>query len=358
MYSLNNTTKTKRTHTKQKKPHTQTVNGWQVASKIPTGRSISHYMYWDQNATRCLIRLRGERELDFDGNNGRKGQMWMEISDRMAEQGYDFGVEKVSKKWHNIMMTYHKNVKKKQQHGRVNWEYFQDLEMYYQGRNSSGTPDMVDQHGLSDDSLDASDLVVTEHAMASTSGIEMNETEVSEDASPMSRDSANESPQLLIRPTTSKRNSISAAETEVAGGSSSSLKRSHHQFYAEELKFEPHLLDHQQHQQPQNKKPRAGKIGKTTALKMLLEAELENGSGDGETAADGDINNSSSNNSNWIREYLQRKLELERERLKNQQDRHRDRMNFQKMTLMVQEKMEKSKVDALRSLTDVINRLT
>lgn len=319
-----------------------------LASQIPTGRTSTHYMYWDQEATRCLIRLRGERELEFDGNNGRKGQMWMEISDRMAQHGYDFGVEKVSKKWHNIMMTYNKNVKKKRDHGRVNWEYFQDLEVYYHGRNGYETPEIGEHHGLSDDSLDASELVVTEHAtMANASGCEP--TDAADEASPYSRESASNSP-LLIRPMETQ------PQRSYEGSASSSSGKRSHSFIANngEVKLE--------HQLPP-KKPRAAKMSKAVALQLLLDAEAGNQDHQDDCGGD-DIQTPSNNggigdtNSPWIRDYLQRKLELERERIKNQQDRHRDRMNFQKMTLMVQEKMEKSKVEALRSLIDVINRLT
>lgn len=59
----------------------------------------------------------------------------------------------------------------------------------------------------------------------------------------------------------------------------------------------------------------------------------------------------------WWKEYFDKKLELEREKLKREQERHKDNMNFQKMALMLQEKVEKVKVEAINNLTNAITKL-
>lgn len=59
----------------------------------------------------------------------------------------------------------------------------------------------------------------------------------------------------------------------------------------------------------------------------------------------------------WWKAYFERKLEVEREKMKLAQDRHRDNMNFQKMALMLQERVEKVKVEAINSLTSAIAKL-
>lgn len=59
----------------------------------------------------------------------------------------------------------------------------------------------------------------------------------------------------------------------------------------------------------------------------------------------------------WWKDYLEKKLELDREKMKREQERHKDNMNFQKMTLMLQEKVEKIKVDAINNLTNAITKL-
>lgn len=59
----------------------------------------------------------------------------------------------------------------------------------------------------------------------------------------------------------------------------------------------------------------------------------------------------------WWRDYLERKLDMEKEKMRREEDRHRDLMNFRKMSIMLQEKTEKVKVDALNGLTTAITKL-
>lgn len=56
--------------------------------------------------------------------------------------------------------------------------------------------------------------------------------------------------------------------------------------------------------------------------------------------------------------YLDKKLDIQREKMRREDARHKDKMNFQKMTLMLQEKMEKSRIEAINNLTNAINRMT
>lgn len=80
---------------------------------------------WTPEATRLLIQLRAERDADFESSGARKSQLWFEICNKMRESGYDFTPGKVSKKWHNITITYQKNTEKDP--GSVNWEFFNDM---------------------------------------------------------------------------------------------------------------------------------------------------------------------------------------------------------------------------------------
>lgn len=93
---------------------------------------LTNGLYWTSEATRLLIKLRIERDADFESGAGRKSQIWMEICNKMREAGYDFTPEKVSKKWHNITLTYHKNNEKK--HGTINWEFYDDMHILFQNK--------------------------------------------------------------------------------------------------------------------------------------------------------------------------------------------------------------------------------
>lgn len=93
---------------------------------FPEDLNSRSQLYWTPHATRLLIRIRGSREAEFDQPGAKKSQLWNEICNEMRENGYDLSADKVSKKWHNIMITYSKNKAKK--HGNINWEFFDDIE--------------------------------------------------------------------------------------------------------------------------------------------------------------------------------------------------------------------------------------
>lgn len=76
--------------------------------------------------------MRGERDAEFDQSGARKSQLWLEISNKMREAGYDFSPEKVSKKWHNITITYQKNTEREP--GTVNWEFFDDMHAIFRNK--------------------------------------------------------------------------------------------------------------------------------------------------------------------------------------------------------------------------------
>lgn len=59
----------------------------------------------------------------------------------------------------------------------------------------------------------------------------------------------------------------------------------------------------------------------------------------------------------WWKTYFEQKLELERKKMDKEDERHKDRMNFQKMAIMLQERVEKIKVEAMNNLTNALLRL-
>lgn len=57
---------------------------------------------------------------------------------------------------------------------------------------------------------------------------------------------------------------------------------------------------------------------------------------------------------NWWKNYFEQKLKLERMRMEKEDERHTDRMNFQKMAIMLQERTEKIKIEAINNLTNAL----
>lgn len=100
---------------------------------------------WTPEATRLLIKLRTERNADFEQSGARKSQIWVEICSKMRESGYDFTPEKVSKKWHNITITYQKNTEKDPE--SVNWEFFNDMHSVFQNKKMQDPLDSSNDFG-------------------------------------------------------------------------------------------------------------------------------------------------------------------------------------------------------------------
>lgn len=75
-------------------------------------------------------------------------------------------------------------------------------------------------------------------------------------------------------------------------------------------------------------------------LKFSPEEELSN--------CNGDVDR------NWWKDYFEQKLELEKEKLQKEHERHKDNLNFQKMVLI----QDKLKVEAINSLTSAIKEYT
>lgn len=105
---------------------------------------------WTPEATRLLIKLRTERNADFEQSGARKSQIWLEICSKMREFGYDFTPEKISKKWHNITITYQKNTEKDPD--TVHWEFFNDMHSVFHNQKLH-----------EDNSIDCSDIEPKKH---------------------------------------------------------------------------------------------------------------------------------------------------------------------------------------------------
>lgn len=57
---------------------------------------------------------------------------------------------------------------------------------------------------------------------------------------------------------------------------------------------------------------------------------------------------------NWWKDYFEQKLELEKDKLQKEHERHKDNLSFQKMVLI----QDKLKVEAINSLTSAIKEYT
>lgn len=59
----------------------------------------------------------------------------------------------------------------------------------------------------------------------------------------------------------------------------------------------------------------------------------------------------------WWKNYFEQKLELQRQQMQKEDERHTDHMNFQKIAIMLQKRIEKNKIEAMNNLTNALLRL-
>ncbi|XP_037034643.1 trihelix transcription factor GT-3b isoform X2 [Bradysia coprophila] len=236
--------------------------------------SRRNQLYWTTDATKTLIKLRGDRESEFEQGGARKSQLWIDICRRMRSLGYDFTPEKVSKKWHNILITYNKNLSKKQHSQQVNWEFFDDIDAVFKNRR-----------------------------------IEIESTSSYQE----------DSPPVTVSVSSKRRTApeISFFEIEKLNSRVSSEPSSTMQL-------------HEVDEEKQDYKK----------FKFSPEEELSNCNGESDR--------------NWWKDYFEQKLELEKEKLQKEHERHKDNLNFQKMVLV----QDKLKVEAINSLTSAIKEYT
>lgn len=262
------------------------------------------------DATKTLIKLRGERELDFEHGGARKNQLWVEISHKMRSYGYDFTAEKVSKKWHNIMITYNKNIRKKETTGIVNWEFFEDIDVYYKTKRIIGTDEDYDVYPYEEQQLTPSVTLVP----------------TSKRKSQLHDDTKYTAVQDFVAPDTSSGSLTSKYLQTLTA--------------APKVTVEPDLS--------------------FKKIKLMAKNSMLNGNNSHPTNGEHSTTEISDDeiDQSWWKEYFNKKLELEREKMKREQERHKDNMNYQKMALMMQERADKTKVEAINNLTNAISKLT
>lgn len=232
---------------------------------------------WTNEATRALIHIRGPMEDKFTEGRQKRTALWLCVTRQLQKLGFRYSAAKVQKKWHNILITYNKNLNKKYLSGYVHWEFFEEMFKYLQGKKA------------------ICDTIMS-NAQFQDESQYPNETSMLQ-------------PQIQME-------GKSADEFEESSGSPERKK----------TKFE---YNNDQHEE------------------LPLEITHENGNDDyGQNSIQG----------HWWKDYFERKLTMEREKIDLQREMHRDMMHFNKMSLIQQEKIERIKIDAINSLTSTLQK--
>ncbi|CAD7077808.1 unnamed protein product [Hermetia illucens] len=253
----------------------------------------SYERAWTTEATRALIHIRGPMEEQFSQGRHKRTTLWIMVTKQLQKLGYMYSAAKVQKKWHNILITYNKNINKKYQSGYVHWEFFEEMFKYLQGKKAQydqpATPP-IQQEEVNNHPL--------HHAFKFDDSIE-------------------------IKPVTETNGYYHHSPYH--------MNQSHHQPPPAPQESKRMRYDPDQDDQP------------SFHGDLPLEITHENGSMDTDNS--------------WWKDYFDRKLQVDREKVQLQREMHRDLMNFNKMTLIQQEKIERIKIDAINNLTTTLQKL-
>ncbi|XP_055921199.1 uncharacterized protein LOC129952575 [Eupeodes corollae] len=243
---------------------------------------------WSTEATRALIHIRGPMEEKFTEGRQKRTALWLSVTRHLQKLGFRYNAAKVQKKWHNILITYNKNLNKKFLAGYVHWEFFEEMFKYLQGKKAE------------------CDTIVSNAQFG--------------DESQYPPDNSMLQPQIEMH-------GKSADEYEESSGSPERKK----------TKFEYNNDHHEE---------------------LPLEITHENGNDDyanGGVGGGGGVGVGSAQG-HWWKDYFERKLTMDKEKIDLQREMHRDMMHFNKMSLIQQEKIERIKIDAINNLTSTLQK--
>lgn len=277
---------------------------------------------WTTEATRALIHIRGPMEGRFSEGRQKRTALWLHCTRQLQKMGFRYSAAKVQKKWHNILITYNKNLCKKYSCGYVHWEFFEEMFKYLQGKRANfemplvkkqqmpplqmKTPSTTDGYNIHYINAKEEDEAVPQHIeLDSKSNDDFDE----EDSTSMSE---MKKPKMELNESDQYEYPLQIVESN--------------QYDEENDNINADIP---------NEFPK--QFGKEQYSRM-----------------GGEVNNG---NSTWWQDYFERKLQVERDKMELQKEMHKELMQFNKMSLLQQEKIERVKIEAINSLTSTLQKL-
>ncbi|XP_053965442.1 uncharacterized protein LOC128867889 [Anastrepha ludens] len=276
---------------------------------------------WTTEATRALIHIRGPMQGMFTEGRQKRTALWLHCTRQLQKLGFRYSAAKVQKKWHNILITYSKNLPKKKTSGYVHWEFFEEMHKY-----------------LKDKKVDMYDFQLKSIPCHKPAG--------QQQPAPSNFQHARE-----IKETPSMANEMM---TQYSDGNQLSLLANNAETHLDKSNDE---FDEDSTVMSELKQPKL----EFNAAELPLEITHANGYERGGNKCDKAEfpleGNMEQEESQWWKDYFERKLEVEREKIQCQKELHREQMQFHKMSLLQQEKIERLKIDAINSLTATLQKL-
>ncbi|KAH8291239.1 hypothetical protein KR054_009907 [Drosophila jambulina] len=297
---------------------------------------------WTTEATRALIHIRGPMEGSFTEGRQKRTALWLHCTRQLQRLGFRYSAAKVQKKWHNILITYNKNLSKKYVSGYVHWEFFEEMFKYLQGKKADfdmqlpqpsatvpQTPVLAPGQGLSQGP--------PQQALQ----LQPNPVNIKPEPSQMklqikSQTPGKEEQQPYITPVDQvllqaqmNMDSKSNDEFDEDSNTMSEVRQPKMEYDGEHAAEADRNSDSSHHHMEGNELARPP------------------GQGPAGSASD-DI---------WWKDYFERKLEVEREKMELQRNLQQEQVQIQKMSLVQQERIERMKIDAINSLTATLQKL-
>lgn len=273
---------------------------------------------WTTDATRALIHIRGPMEHRFTEGRQKRTALWLHCTRQLQKMGFRYSAGKVQKKWHNILITYNKNLNKKFTSGYVHWEFFEEMFKYLQGKKA----DFNDNGGGSKRQ--------NQHAAIAA---------VDETGNMAYENEANSEPPM-IQPHVEIDSKSNDDYDEEDSTTLSDMKKPKVEIKDEDEPQEIYPLE----------------ITDSNRFSRTTNPKLENqriGHSNQQLCPTG----SSVDPQSWWQDYFNRKLQVERDKVELQKEMHRELMQFNKMSLLQQEKIERIKIEAINNLTSTLQKL-
>ncbi|XP_064547905.1 PH domain-containing protein DDB_G0275795 isoform X1 [Drosophila montana] len=286
---------------------------------------------WTTEATRALIHIRGPMEGSFTEGRQKRTALWLHCTRQLQRLGFRYSAAKVQKKWHNILITYNKNLNKKYVSGYVHWEFFEEMFKYLQGKKADfdmqlqpagasvqvqPQPPQSQQQQQSQLQLQPQQELLQYQKKPTTPQLQDTQPYIT----PVD--------QVLLQPQV-QLDSKSNDEFDEDSNSLSEVRQP-------KLEYD------------------ADQTGSTIQ-------ERENDSHEMAMAPSGKLYEqpppAAASDDAWWKDYFERKLDVEREKMELQRSLQREQVQIQKMSLVQQERIERMKIDAINCLTATLQKL-
>ncbi|BFG04567.1 uncharacterized protein DMAD_03508 [Drosophila madeirensis] len=303
---------------------------------------------WTTDATRALIHIRGPMEGNFTEGRQKRTALWLHCTRQLQRLGFRYSAAKVQKKWHNILITYNKNLTKKYVSGYVHWEFFEEMFKYLQGKKadmsqSNPAPQPQQTQVQQTNQQDQQPLLQQQPQQQ----LQMQLQHQPQAELPV---------QFQTKPGTPQITLLKEGQPYITPVDQVLLQEQMNQDSKSNDEFDEDSSN-------SLSEVRQPKLEYDADQEQAAEAERTNDSSHQLEATNGKIFDMAPSQGQpltddiWWKDYFERKLDVEREKIDLQRSLQREQVQIQKMSMVQQERIERMKIDAINSLTGTLQKL-